>query len=342
MKLDTQLGGVGGGAAGAGALAEAGFSGAFTFDGPHDPFPPLVLAAAAGLDLDLYTNVAIALPRNPMQLAHLARDLHDLSGGRFALGLGSQTKAQIERRFGVPFDPPVSRMRELVAALRAIFTSWQDGTRLDFRGDFYTHTLMPPLFNPGPSPHGAPPIWLGALGPRMTAMTAEVADGLLIMPFHTRRSLDELTRPNLERGLASAGRAADDLTVVCEAILCTGRDEAELAVAEAVARGLVAFYGATPAYRPVLEVHGWGELQTELHALSKQGRWSEMSSLVDDEVLGALAIRGTPAEVAAEMADRYGGFADRVAVYFPYSAPDDLITDVAGAVAGATTSEVRP
>jgi probable F420-dependent oxidoreductase len=341
VKLDTQVFAPWGAAQRAAELAAAGFHGVFTFEGPHDPFPPLVLAAAAGLDLDLYTNVAIALPRNPMQLAHLARDLHDLSGGRFALGLGSQTKAQVERRYGVPFDPPVARMRELVAALRAIFASWQDGARLDFRGDFYTHTLMPPLFNPGPSPHGAPPIWLGALGPHMTAMTAEVADGLLVMPFHTRRSLDELTRPNLERGLARAGRAATDVTVVCEAIICTGRDEAELAVAEAGARGLVAFYGATPAYRPVLEVHGWGELQTELHGLSKQGRWSEMASLVDDEVLGALAIRGTPAEVAAEVAGRYGGFADRVAVYFPYSAPDDLITDVAGAVAGATSSEVR-
>jgi probable F420-dependent oxidoreductase len=332
VKLDTQLFDPATAVLRASELAAAGYQGVFTFDGPHDPFPALVLAATAGLDLDLYTNVAIALPRNPMQLAHLSRDLHDLSGGRFALGLGSQTKAQVERRFGVPFDPPVARMRELVAALRAIFASWQDGTRLDFRGDFYTHTLMPPLFNPGPSPHGPPPVWLGALGPRMTTMTAEVADGLLVMPFHTRRSLAELTRPNVERGLARARRTPEDLTVVCEAILCTGRDEAELAVAEAGARGLVAFYGATPAYRPVLEVHGWGELQTELHGLSKQGRWSEMSSLVDDEVLGALAIRGTPAEVASEVVDRYEGFADRVAVYFPYSAPDDLIADVASAV----------
>jgi probable F420-dependent oxidoreductase len=335
MKLDTQLGGMADAADRAGALAAAGFGGAFTFDGPHDPFPPLVLAAAAGHDLDLYTNVAIALPRNPMQLAHLARDLHELCGGRFALGLGSQTKAQVERRYGVPFDPPVARMRELVAALRAIFTSWQDGTRLDFRGDYYTHTLMPPLFNPGPSPFGAPPVWLGALGPRMTAMTAEVADGLLVMPFHTRRSLDELTRPNLERGLARGGRDPGDVTVVCEAILCTGRDEPEMETAEAGARGLVAFYGATPAYRPVLEVHGWGELQTELHGLSKQGRWSEMATLVDDEVLRTLSIRGTPAEVAAEVVDRYGGFAERVAVYFPYATADDLIFDVAAAVAAA-------
>jgi probable F420-dependent oxidoreductase len=332
VKLDTQLGGFADAADQAGALAEAGFSGAFTFDGPHDPFPPLVLAAAAGHDLDLYTNVAIALPRNPMQLAHLARDLHDLSGGRFALGLGSQTRAQIERRFGVPFDKPVARMRELVAAMRAIFTAWQDGSRLDFRGDYYTHTLMPPLFDPGPSPTGPPPVWLGALGPRMTAMAAEVADGLLVMPFHTRRSLDELTRPNMEVGLARAGRGPEDLTVVCEAILCTGRDEEELATAEAGARYLVAFYGATPAYRPVLEVHGWGELQTDLHGLSKQGRWSEMAALVDDEVLGALAIRGTPAEVAAEIGSRYEGFADRVAVYFPYSTAPGLIADVAAAV----------
>jgi probable F420-dependent oxidoreductase len=338
MKLDTQLAGFADAGAQAGALAAAGYGGAFTFDGPHDPFPPLVLAAVAGHDLDLYTNVAIALPRNPMQLAHLARDLQDLSGGRFALGLGSQTRAQIERRFGVPFDKPVARMRELVAALQAIFTSWQDGTRLDFRGDYYTHTLMPPLFDPGPCEHGAPPVWLGALGPRMTAMAAEVADGLLVMPFHTRRSLAELTRPNMEIGLDRAGRASADLTVVCEAILCTGRDEAELATADAGARTLVAFYGATPAYRPVLEVHGWGELQTDLHVLSKQGRWSEMAALVDDEVLGALSIRGTPKEVAAEIADRYEGFADRVAVYFPYASAPDLVADVAAAVTSGLRS----
>ena len=335
LELDTQLGGLADAADRAGELAQAGFGGAFTFDGPHDPFPPLVLAAAAGHDLDLYTNVAIALPRNPMQLAHLARDVHDLARGRFALGLGSQTKAQVERRYGVPFDPPVARMRELVAALRAIFTSWQDGTRLDFRGDYYTHTLMPPLFNPGPSEFGAPPVWLGALGPNMTAMTAEVADGLLVMPFHTRRSLDELTKPNLARGLARGGRGQGDVSVVCEAIVSTGRTEEEMAVAEAGSRGLVAFYGATPAYRPVLEVHGWGELQTELHGLSKQGRWSEMATLVDDEVLHTLSICGTPAEVAAEVVDRYGGFAERVAVYFPYPAADDLIADVAAAVDGA-------
>ncbi|WP_159149441.1 TIGR03617 family F420-dependent LLM class oxidoreductase, partial [Dietzia lutea] len=199
-------------------LKEAGASGVFTFEGPHDVFTPLVLASQVR-GLDVMSNVAIGFPRNPVQLAHQAHDLQQLSEGRFILGLGTQIRAQIEKRYGADFDRPVERMRELVGALRAIFDSWATGERLDFRGEFYRHTLMTPTFVPPPSPHGPPPIYLGALGPRLTRATAEVADGLLVMPFGTTTFLREHTMPHVRAGLAAAGRGEDGFEVVPEVIV---------------------------------------------------------------------------------------------------------------------------
>lgn len=290
-------------------LREAGASGVFTFEGPREVFTPLVLASTVK-GLDLMTNVAIALPRNPIQLAHQANDLQEISEGRFILGLGTQIRAQIEKRYGAEFDHPVARIKEMVGALRAIFATWNDGERLDFRGEFFRHTLMTPTFNPGPNPFGPPPIYLGALGPRMTRATAEVADGLLVMPFGSKRFLHEVTMPNVREGLAAAGRDADDLAVVPEIIVSVGEDHAST-------RMLLAFYGSTPAYRPVLDAHGWGDLQPELNAMSKQGRWKEMSTLIDDEVLHTIAACGTPAEVAAHIRDRVDGISDRICLYQP-------------------------
>jgi probable F420-dependent oxidoreductase len=306
-------------------LKDMGFDGVFTFEGPHDVFFPLITAARANLGLDLMTNVAIALPRSPIHLAHAAWDLQSLSGGRFQLGLGSQIKPQIERRYGATWSKPVGQMREWVEAIRAIFTAWETGERLDYRGEHTSHTLMTPMFNPGANPFGPPPILLGALGPQMTRMTAEVADGLLVMPFNSRRHLVERTLPAIDAGLAAAGRPArgstgDRFDVVCEVIVACGRDEAELAAAHAGARYLLSFYGSTPSYRPVLEVEGWGDLQPELNALSKQGRWAEMSGAIDDTMLGTLAVQGTPAECAAQILDRYGDVATRLAFYQPYAA----------------------
>jgi probable F420-dependent oxidoreductase len=285
--------------------------------------------------VDLYTNVAIALPRNPMQLAYLANDLQTLSGGRFMLGLGSQIKPQIEKRFGAPFDPPVARMRELVLAMRAIFTAWASGERLRFEGDYYRHTLMTPMFNPGPNASGPPPIWLGALGPRMTQMTAEVADGLLVMPFSTERFFLEHTLPNLTIGLQRSGRVRADISVVSQAIVCVGRDEAEYAAAVSGVKALLSFYGSTPSYSPVLHAHGWGDLHVELNTLSKQGRWTEMIGLIDDEMMHTIAVCGTPAEVGAQLARRFEGVADRVAFYMPFAAPTDLVAEAVAAVRAA-------
>lgn len=312
MKVLTALFGPADAVDRAGALRDAGAAGVFTFEGPHDVFAPLTLASTVR-GLDLLTNVAIAFPRNPIQLAHQAYDHQLLSGGRFTLGLGTQVRTQIEKRYGASFDRPVARMRELVAALRAIFAAWQDGAALEFRGEFYRHTLMTPTFNPGPSPFGPPPIYLGALGPRLTRAAAEVADGLLVMPFSSARFLAEATMPAVHAGLVAAGRRPGDFTVVPEVIVSAGEDHR-------AARRLLAFYGSTPAYRPVLDRHGWGELQPELNALSKQGRWSEMGGLIGDDVLHTLAACGTAKEIADHIRARMaaaGEWADTVCLYQP-------------------------
>ncbi len=291
----------------AGLLREAGASGVFTFEGPHDVFAPLILASSVE-GLDLMTNVAIAFPRNPIHLAHQANDLQLLSRGRFALGLGTQVRTQIEKRFGADFDRPVARMKEFVAALRAIFAAWNQGERLDFRGEIYRHTLMTPTFSPGPNPYGSPPVLLGALGPSLTRATAEVADGLLVMPFGSKRFLHEVTMPAVRAGLQAAGRDGRDFAVVPEIIVSVGENHT-------AARRLLAFYGSTPAYRPVLDVHGWGDLQPELNAMSKVGRWREMGELIDDDVLNTIAACGTPKQVAARIRDRVDGVSERICLY---------------------------
>jgi probable F420-dependent oxidoreductase len=330
MRFDTQLAGLEEAGDHARRLEGLGVDGAYTFEGPHDVFTPLVLAATSSTSLELATNVAIAFPRNPIQLAHQAWDLQLLSKGRFTLGLGSQIRAQVEKRYGAGFERPIARMREMVGALRAIFASWETGERLDFRGEFTTHTLMPPMFNPGPHPYGLPPIALGGLGPQMVSLAAEVADGLYVMPFNTARHFRQRTLPAMEAGLARAGRSRDSLTVTGEVIVCCGRDEAELETACVAGRWLLSFYASTPAYRPVLEVEGWGDLQPELNALSKSGRWDEMPARIDDSMLATLAAVGSPAEVAADIVDRFGGLADRVGFTTPYLVAEDTLGELVG------------
>lgn len=333
MRIDIQLDARPDAVAGrARELAGTGVDGLFTFEGPHDVFLPLATAASV-TDVDLMTNVAIALPRSPMHLAHTAYDLQLLSGGRFRLGLGSQIRPHIEHRYGATWERPAARMREIVLAVKAILTSWQDGTRLDFRGEFTRHTLMPPMFVPGPNPHGVPPVLLGALGPLMTRTAAEVADGLLVMPFNSERHLRERTLPAVADGLDRAGRDPATFSVLPQAIVAMGRTPAELEAATTGVRGLLAFYGSTPAYRPVLEVEGWDHLQPELNRLSKQGDFPAMLDLVDDGMVATLAVRGTPEECAAEIRRRFGGFADRVCAYFPgYQPPLSQIRDLAAAL----------
>jgi probable F420-dependent oxidoreductase len=332
MRVDVLLSNsVMGAAERARQLEATGVDGVFTFENAHDVFFPLV-AAAPVTSLDLMTNIAIAFPRSPVHLAHAAYDLQLLSGGRFRLGLGTQVKAHVEKRYGARWGKPVAHMKEWVLATKAILEHWQTSSPLRFEGEYTRHTLMTPAFNPGPNPHGVPKVLVGALGPRMNEMAAEVADGILVMPFNSEAHMEQRTAPAIERGLATAGRTRDQIEIDVEVIVAVGRNDEELARARAV-RYTLAFYGSTPAYKAVLDVHGWGDLQPELNALSKRGGWGEMGKLITDEMVDTLAVSGTPDDVAAEIVRRYGGHADRVSVYFPgYEAADDLVADVTAAL----------
>lgn len=295
----------------------AGYDGIWSAETSHDPFLPLVLAAEHTERVQVGTGIAVAFARNPMTLAVTANDLQTAAKGRFMLGLGSQIKPHIEKRYSMPWSHPAPRMRELVLAMRAIWASWADGSRLAFRGEYYRHTLMTQMFDPGPNPYGNPPIFLAAVGPLMTGVAGEVADGLLAHPFTTERYLRDATLPALARGLAASGRSRSDVQISYPGMVVTGVDEAAFVRSAAAARRQLAFYGSTPAYRPVLELHGWGDLQTDLHTLSKRGAWDDMSGLIDDEVLGTFAVVGTPDTIAATVRSRFGGLIDRFNVYAP-------------------------
>lgn len=317
------------------ALAATGVDGLFTFEGPHDVFLPLALAASTGTFT--YTNIAVAFPRSPVHLAHAAWDLQALTGGRAALGLGTQVRAHIERRYGSTWSHPAERMREWIGAIRAVWEAWDEGRALDYQGQFTSHTLMTPAFDPGPVEGGRPPIWLGALGPRMTALALSDADGLLIHPFTTDRHAEETTFPRIEDGLVRAGRERADITLVGQAILACGRDAEEQRAADEGARWLVGFYGSTPAYEPVLATEGRRDLHRDLRALSREGRWDEMAALVDDDLLDAVVVRGDPDEVAARLHRRTGGRVDRLAVYAPGGIADDALAAVVAGVRERST-----
>ena len=290
----------------------AGYDGIFSFEGQHDPFFPLLLAAEHTERIQLTTAVAIAFARNPMNLAQIGYDLQLASHGRFRLGLGTQIKPHIEKRFSMPWSQPVERMRELVLAIRAIWSCWHEGTKLDFRGEFYRHTLMTPFFNPGPNPYGLPRILLGGVGPRMTEMAGEVADGLIVHPFCTARSLRELTVPAVERGAARAGRSLADVELAFPLMAVVADNEEQLVRGRDAMRPRLAFYGSTPAYKVVLDVHGWGDLQPELNRLTKTGDWDAMNSLITDEMVDAFSVQGTPEEIGPIVRERYGALVQRV------------------------------
>jgi len=320
MKVDGGIPttGIGAIAEAAQRLEEVGYDGGLTAEMSHDPFLPLVIAAEHTETLELGTGIAVAFARNPMTLANLGYDLQVFSKGRFRLGLGSQIKPHIEKRFSMPWSHPAARMRELILAMRAIWACWNDGTPLDFRGEFYRHTLMTPFFVPGPNPYGDPRIQLAAVGERMTEVAGEVADGVILHAFTTRRYVEEVTIPALERGFARSGRTRDDFEISGPLFIVSGSDEEELTRARAGTKEQIAFYGSTPAYRGVLELHGWGDLQTELNRLSKQGEWVAMGELITDDILEEFAVVAEPEGVPEAMLARYGGIVDRLSFYAPY------------------------
>ena len=301
------------------AAEAAGYDGVRTAEMNHDPFFPLLLAAEHSESLDISTSIAVAFARSPMILANIGHDLNAYSKGRFTLGLGSQIKPHITKRFSMPWGAPAAQMRELVLAMRAIWANWYDGAPLEFVGKYYTHTLMTPAFTPEDKTYGAPRVILAAVGPQMTEVAGEVADGMIIHPFSTVPYIESVTLPAIERGLAKAGRKREDFEISYSNFVVTGRDEAEFEASRKAAKERIAFYGSTPAYKGVLESIGVGELQGELNAMSKQGRWQEMGTLITDDVLDAFAVVGEPAEIAPEMLRRYGSFTDRTSASFPVS-----------------------
>lgn len=301
-------------------LEAMGYSGGFTFDGPHDPFLPLLAATASTENLDLITAIAVAFARSPMTTAQLAYDLQIASGGRFILGLGSQIKPHIERRFSMPWSNPAERMKEYVEALRAIWACWHEGKKLDFNGRFYTHTLMSPFLNPGPNPSGLPKVFLSGVGPLMTEVAGEVGDGFLVHPFNSMASLDQLTLPALRRGRESSGKSFEDFEISCQLMIAAGDTEEELATAKFVIKSQMAFYASTPAYKVVLDCHGLGELQPELQRMTRENRWQEMNDLIPDALFDAIAISGHTSEIAQKIMARCAPFADRVSLVTPYEA----------------------
>lgn len=312
------------------SLRDAGVDGVATVEGPHDVFFPLVQASAVD-DLDIATYVAIAFPRSPVHLAHAAWDLQALSGGRFRLGLGTQIRAHVERRYGASFDHPADRMAEWVGAIRAVFDAWQHGERLDFVGEFTSHTLMPPLLSPPPLDVGPPPILVGALGPRMVEMTTAVADGIVLHPMTSAAFLRTMVDDRIVPGLDAAGRPRGDFEVVGGALVGIHGDDDERSVRDGL-RSLVAFYGSTPAYRAVLDTIDAGDLQPRLQAMTRAGEWHLLDELVDDDLVDALTVCGRPDDVAATLRDRYAGLVDRLSLTFVQDLPLAEIGAVVGAL----------
>lgn len=332
MKVD---GSIGANMATAGAhardLEAAGYSGGWAAETAHDPFLPLAIAAEHSTRLELGTSIAVAFARNPMTLANIGWDLQAFSKGRFILGLGSQIKPHITKRFSMEWSKPAARMREMVMAMRAIWDTWENGTPLAFRGDFYTHTLMTPMFSPERGElagFGPPKVFLAGVGELMTEVAGEVCDGFFCHAFTTEKYLREVTIPALERGRAKAGKTMNGFEIVGPGFVVTGSDDKEMEVARVGVCKQIAFYGSTPAYRPVLDMHGWGDLQDELNTLSKRGEWDEMGRRINDEVLDAFAVVAGPDDVARKMRDRYNDVVSRISFYAPYRSDPDRWTQV--------------
>jgi probable F420-dependent oxidoreductase len=313
------------------ALAKAaGYDALWSAELDHDPFLPLARAATTALPMQLGTSIVVAFARTPMTLANTAWDLQSLTGGRFILGLGSQVKAHIERRFSMPWSHPAPRMREFVLALRAIWDTWQTGAPLAFEGEFYRHTLMTPMFCPEPLDFGPPRVMIAAVGTVMTRVAGEVADGMLAHGFTTRSYMVDVTLPAVEDALSKAGRSREDFEVKYSPFIVTGRNDEEMERSDVETRERIAFYGSTPAYRPVLEHHGWGDLQTDLNALARKGEWKQMGTLIDDEVLNAFALVTPMDQLPQRLGQWVKGLSDRTGLSpVPGTQPDETLEMIA-------------
>ncbi|MEM8489167.1 MAG: TIGR03617 family F420-dependent LLM class oxidoreductase [Bacteroidota bacterium] len=298
-------------------LESIGYDGLKVAELTHDPFLPLTIAAEHTTRIELITSVAVAFARNPMNMCHLAHDLNAFSEGRFVLGLGTQVRPHIVNRFGMPWHKAPRQMREFLAAMDAIYDCWYNGEPLDFDGEYYRHTLMPKTFTPADTEYGPPDILLSATGPLMTKVAAEAADGLIMHPFSTEKYIREVNLPAIEEGLRNTGRDRERYELDYAPMVVTGDTEEDFERARQAVRGRLAFYGSTPGYRAVLDLHGWGELQPELNRLMKQHRNDEMAELISDEILETFAVVGEPEQVVDEICHRFGGLVDRTAFSIP-------------------------
>lgn len=295
--------------------AEAlGFHALWSTETQHDPFLPLGIAAEHTQRIHLGTAIAVAFVRSPTVLAHTAWDLADASRGRFILGLGTQVKAHVERRFGMPWpDSPAGKLRDLIHAMRAVWRSWQEGAPLDHHGAYHTLTLMTPFFSPAPIEHPSIPVYIAGVNPALCRLAGEAADGFIAHPYHSAEYLRQVVRPEIDAGAERAGRAPSDIQLSVTVLAAT--DDAEAGFV----RSQIAFYASTPTYRPVMAHHGWGEVADRLRALSRQMAWGEMPSLITDEMLSTFAMVAPEEKLAERLLQRYAGLADRVSLYLPYA-----------------------
>jgi probable F420-dependent oxidoreductase len=322
VKLDAGLGTEGDYLKGIDRTARAaedfGFAGLWTSETKHDAFLPLAIAANDTREIELGTSVAIAFSRSPMETAQTAWDLQHLSDGRFVLGLGTQVKAHITRRFSMPWGKPAVRLREYILAVRAIWASFQNEGPLQFEGEFYKHTLMTPFFNPGPIDHPAIPVYIAGVNTRLAKLAGEICDGFHVHPFHSPEYVRQTVIPAIAYGARQANRDPDQVELATSAFVITGVNGEETKERRESVRAQISFYASTPTYRTVLEAHDWEEVGERLGTMSREKKWREMPALITDEMLAAFAVEAAPDELGTALKDRYDGLIDRVSLYIPF------------------------
>jgi probable F420-dependent oxidoreductase len=332
LKVDAEIavGSPGEAAALAGKAEEYGFDCLWVNETKHDPFVQIALAAESTRKIELGTSIALAFTRSPMTLAYTAWDLQSVSKGRFILGLGSQVKGHIERRFGMKWEPPAPKMKDVVLALRSIWGSWQAGTKLKYDGRFFHLDLMTPFFDPGPIENPVIPVYIAAVNEGMCRVGGTVADGVHVHPLHTVKYLREVVRPAIAEGASRASRKKEDIAVAASVFAAVGQNESEVKGVREAMKQQIAFYASTRSYRKVLDSHGWGDVGDRLHSLSMNGEWEAMGKEVTDEMLDEFMVQGSWSEIGGIVKKKYGGLVDRVRMYLPFDGDEKWRTLVNG------------
>ena len=305
------------------SVEDMGFDALWGLENQHEPFMPLAVAATATNKIQLGTAIALSFTRSPMTLAYTAWDLQAGSNGRFILGLGTQVKGHNERRFSIKWQSPGPKLRELIQALRAIWDCWQHDNKLNFTGQFYNFTLMPPAFQPGKIAHPHIPIYIAGVNPYMCRLAGELCDGFHAHPFHSPKYLREAVIPHLKEGARKAGRSRKDVVIASSAFVIMGDNKKEIEEARERARTQIAFYASTRTYQPVLDAHGWGDICLRLHEKTVRGDWAGMAKEITDEMMNEYTVTGSPEEMPALLKARYKGLLDRVAFYYSYKPGQD-------------------